>query len=62
MNETAAHARERDGPNHWVRDAGNASMYGLTIRSYNAGVSRTMWTFCVEYCTKRNCSELGFGL
>jgi hypothetical protein len=41
------------GTNHWVRDAGNASMYGLTMRSYNAGVSRTMWNCCLEYCTRR---------
>jgi len=36
-----------------VRDGGNASMYGFTMRWYNAGVSRTMWICCLEYCTRR---------
>lgn len=56
MDETAEHAKEDDGrgqTDHWVRDAGKASMYGFTMRSYNAGVSRTMWTCCTEYCTKK---------
>lgn len=48
-----------DRPNHWVRDAGNVSMYGLTVRSYNAGVSRTMWTCCSEYCTKKTVQDSG---
>jgi hypothetical protein len=39
--------------NHLVRDAGNASIYGLTMRSYNAGVSRKMWVCCLEYCTEK---------
>lgn len=54
--KTAGHAKEEDGrgqTDHWVRDAGKASMYGFTMRSYNAGVSRTMWTCCMEYCTKK---------
>jgi len=38
--------------NHWVRDGGNASTYGFTMRWYNAGVSRTMWICCLEYCTR----------
>lgn len=25
-------------------------MYGFTMRSYNAGVSRTMWICWLEYC------------
>lgn len=35
---------------HWVRDGGNAEMYGLTILSYSAGVSWTMENSCWEYC------------
>lgn len=34
-------------------------MYGLTMRSYNAGVSRTMWTCCLEYCIKKATQDTG---
>ena len=42
-----------------MRDAGEASMYGFTMRSYNAGVSRTMWTCWLEYCNKKERKEKG---
>jgi hypothetical protein len=57
MDEKEDRRTETD---HWVRDAGKASMYGFTMRSYNAGVSRTMWTCCLEYCTKKKGGGRGF--
>jgi hypothetical protein len=56
LNRRAIDEREdgRAQTDHWVCDAGKASMYGFTMRSYNAGVSRTMWTCCLEYHTKNN--------
>lgn len=37
---------------HWVRDGGNASIYGFTIFSYNSAVSRTMNSSCFVYYTR----------
>jgi hypothetical protein len=35
---------------HWVREGGNASIYGCTILAYISGVSCTIMIVCFVYC------------